>query len=333
MPFRSRIATSVVAIAVVTVGGTTGYLVIEGWSFLDAFYMTVVTVTTVGYSEVRPLSSAGRIFSIFLMVGGIGVIFYILTSAVRTVIEEEYLENLVQRRRMKTQLSRLSEHYILCGYGRVGTEVTRALGREGVNFVVVDNDTVAIAQAHEEGFLYVQGNATENETLRLAGIADASGLMVVTGSDSDNVFVTLSARSLNPKVHIVARSADPATSDKLRIAGADRVVSPYAIGGRRIALSAIRPLAVDFFDTMLDGSRRGVRMTEVEVAEGSPMAGAKVGAFTAANDVQVLAIAKQPDDLVVTPGGDITMEPGDHVMLAGRDAELVRLEGKDGASP
>ena len=262
MLIRARIIRSAIALLAVTIVGTGGYVVIEGWTALEGVYMTFVTVTTVGYDEVHPLSDGGRVFTIFLMVGGIGVMLYILTATVQSVIEGGVLIDFVRRRRMQARLESTSDHYVVCGFGRVGKAVAKALQSEEVEVVVVDNQLEVIEDAERLGLAYVQGDATDDETLRQAGIERAHGLIVATSQDSGNVFITLSARGLVPGLVIVARSTDPGATDKLIRAGADRVISPHEIGGRRMALSAIRPRAVDFFETIVGGSGADVRLAE-----------------------------------------------------------------------
>ena len=239
------------------VTGVFGYMGIEKWSFLDALYMTILTFTTVGYNEVRPLSTEGRIFTTVLMIGGVGTMLYLLTAVVQTIVEEEFIRGFVRRRRMHAKLSKMRDHFIVCGYGRVGRAVVEALLNEPVSTVVIENDVDAVAQAVEMKIPVVEGSATDDGTLEQAGVSRARGRVAALGSDSDNVFVTLSARGLNPDLRIVARSTSPDASPNLLRAGADRVMSPYDIGGLRLAMLATRPLAVDFLDSVLRSSGRG----------------------------------------------------------------------------
>lgn len=289
----------------------------------------VITVTTVGYAEVRPLSPEGKLFSIVLMTGGVGVIFYVLTATMRTIIEGELLTTFLQRRTMKSKWAALDQHYILCGYGRVGKGVARFLNMETAQTVVIDRSPHAVAEADDAGLLYVQGDATQNETLQTASIGKARGLITALGSDSDNVFVTLTAKQLNPGLTVVARSAEPETEDKLRAAGADKVVSPYEIGGRRMANSAVKPLTVDFFDTVLDAPGASPRLAEVELSEDSIGAGNTIREFCLTNNVQVLAMSKPTGQLSVSPADETIVEPGDSVILVGLNTDLKRLEGRE----
>ena len=230
---------SLLALTALMAVGILGYMRIEGWSILDAAYMTILTFTTVGYDEVRPLSSAGRFFNMFMMVIGVGVMLYILTSVVQIVVEEEILRTLFRRRRMKSQLAKLRNHYIVCGFGRVGREVALTLKEESVPIVVMDRNPEALTEAEELGMLGIEGDPTRDEDLLLVRVREAYGLVAAAGSDTDNVYITLTARGLNPNLRIVARATREDAEAKLMRAGADVVVQPQAIGGRHMAQSAI----------------------------------------------------------------------------------------------
>lgn len=316
----SRATRGGIALLLVLAFGTTGYVVIEGWSVFDAAYMTVITMTTVGYEEVRPLSQAGRAFNFLVMLGGVGLMLYILTVTVQAVVEDEVLKGLFRRRRMRSKIEALEHHYILCGYGRVGREVAAIFRGEEAPFVVVDTSEAAVAAAEDEGIPAICGNATHNETLRMAGVERAHGLIAASGSDSDNVVITLTANAINPELNIVARADDAETREKLTMAGADRVVTPYRIGGRRMALSAIRPMAVDFFDDIVDPSRTGPRISEIEVLQDSPLAGMTVAGFAEANDARVLALCRSDGTILFTPEDGVVMEPGDGLIALGTGA-------------
>ena len=237
--FRMQLARAVLTLAILVVGGMVGYMLIEGWSLVDAAYMVVLTFTTVGYGEVNPLSSNGRLFTMALMVAGIGVMFYILTGVVQLVVEQEVLRGIVRRHRMRTQLARLKGHFIVCGFGRVGRAVAFTLQEQSVPLVVIDKDEKALNDAEDRGLLCVHGDSARDADLLAAQVNTARGLVAATGDDAENVYISLTARGLNSKLHIVARASSSDAEDKLRRAGADQVVSPYAIGGRHMAISAI----------------------------------------------------------------------------------------------
>lgn len=237
--FRLQLARGLTTLTLLVAVGIVGYVLIEGWSVLDAAYMVVLTFTTVGYAEVHPLSPTARLFNMALMVAGIGVMFYMLTGMVQLVVEQEVFRGIVRRHRMRARVSRLEGHYIVCGFGRVGRAVAQTLDEQSVSLVIVDKDDEALADAEDLGYLVVRGDSTRDADLIAAHVKEAKGLMASTGDDAENVFISLTARGLNPGLHIVARASREESEEKLRRAGADEVVSPYAIGGRHMALSAI----------------------------------------------------------------------------------------------
>ena len=264
-----RLLIAVVSLFAILVTGTAGYIVIEGWNLLDALYMTVITLTTVGYLEVHEMSAAGRIFTMFLLIGGVGGALYTLTAIVQYILEGN-LGSTLGRRQMKNRIAGLKNHFILCGYGRVGHEIARVLAEEGVPFVVVDNDKEAIAHAEMDGRLFILADAADEAVLREAGVEHARGLIVALGNDADSTYVTLSARQLKADLFIEARASSPEAERKLQRAGATRIVSPYAAGARRMAMLALRPEVADFIDIM--GNRdRELELETVNLAEDSSL--------------------------------------------------------------
>ena len=226
-PLR-RLLWGIRALAAIIVVGTGGYILIEGWSFLDALYMTIITITTVGYAEMHPLSTGGRIFSIFLIIGGVSGALYTLTGIIGYIIEGQFGTTL-ERRKMKTRIANLKEHFILCGYGRVGEEIAHKFKDEGISFIIIDNQPERTALAEQAGYLYLLGDATSDEVLREAGIGQARGLVAAAGDDADNIYITLSARGLRPDLFIEARASYEEAETKLKRAGANRIVSPHGI--------------------------------------------------------------------------------------------------------
>jgi len=323
-PLQRLIVGVCVFIAIVA-SGVVGYAVIEGWSFLDSLYMTITTITTVGYMEVHPLSQAGRIFSIFLIVGGVGGALYILTTIVGYILEGQFGITM-GRRRMKTKIAKLKGHFILCGYGRVGQEIAQAFSEEGVPFVIIANDQQHIARAEKEGYLCLFGDATSDEVLKEAGIERAHGLVAAVGTDTDNTFITLSARELRPDLFIEARSSSPEAEGKLRRAGADRIISPHAIGGRRMAMLALRPAVVDFIDTVTYGRGRELELENVDVGSGSPLAGRTMEQARSKIGITVLAMRKKGGKLLPNPPGEEIIEEGDRLIVIGTKKRLAALE-------
>jgi voltage-gated potassium channel len=312
-------------LTVVTVIGTIGYMLVEGWPFFDSLYMTIMTLTTVGYGEVRPLSLAGRGFTMVLMVGGIGGALYTLTTVMKYILEGR-LGDLLGRRRMEQALSGMNDHYILCGYGRVGRQIAADLRGEGAHLVVIDVNPSSLADASRDGFLVVPGDAGSDEVLRHSGIDRARGLITAVDSDADNIFVTLSARALNPSLLIVARASTEQTASKLERAGADRVVSPYSIGGRRMALLAMRPLAVEFVDTVLHTQGVELLLEEVGVRHGSQMDGATLEEVRGLCPGLVILALKREAELTPNPPLSMRVSAGDELLVMGTKVELAKLE-------
>ena len=315
------------ALLAVLAAGVVGYMVIEGWSFLDAIYMTVTTLTTVGYKEVRELSDTGRVFTIALIIIGVGVMLYGLTTMVQYFIEVQWA-NLFGGRRMKERISRLKDHIVLCGYGEVGVEVARTLEKEGISFVAIDPDQQAIARAMNNGHLCIQGDATRDEILNEAGIQRARGLVAAAGNDADNIFITLSAKGLRPELFIAARADAQEVETKLKRAGADRVIFPLALAGRRLAMLALHPLLVDFIDTTMHSRDRDLILEDVKVGQGSPVAGVtlKEGRSCCGGAV-FLAVKKRDGTLLTNPPQETLLELGDELVVVGTRQQLRTLEG------
>lgn len=325
MGSRGRLLWSICAFAIIVAIGTIGYQVIEGWSLLDSIYMTITTITTVGFREVHALSDTGRIFSIFLIIFGVGAALYILTMMVGYVLEGQ-LGITMGRRRMKNKIAKLKNHFILCGYGRVGQEIAQAFSEEGTPFVIIANNEQHIAQAERAGYLSVLGDATNDEVLKEAGIERAYGLVSAVGSDTDNTFITLSARQLRPDLFIEARSSGPEAESKLRRAGADRVISPHAIGGRRMAMLALRPAVVDFIDTVIYGPGREMQLENVDVGGGSRLVGKTMDQARSQFGITVLAMRKQSGKLIANPPGEEIIEEEDRLIVIGTKNRLGALE-------
>ncbi len=320
-----RLIWSIVALVVIVFIGTIGYEVIEGWSFLDSIYMTITTITTVGFREVHSLSEAGRIFTIVLIIFGVGGALYVLTNIMAYLLEGQFGITM-GRRRMKNRIARLKEHFILCGYGRVGQEIAQAFSEEGVPFVIIANNQEHLAKADKEGYLYIYGDAASDEVLKEAGIERAHGLVAAVGTDTDNTFITLSAREQRPDLFIEARSSSPEAEGKLRRAGADRIISPHAIGGRRMAMLALRPAVVDFIDTVTYGRGRELELENVDVGSGSPLAGRTMEQARSKVGITVLAMRKKGGQLLPNPPGEEIIEEGDRLIVIGTKKRLAALE-------
>lgn len=330
---RSRLISGVAIFGGVVAGGTAGYMLIERWSFLDALFMTVTTITTVGYREVQPLDTAGRIFTICLVLSGVGTAFYLLTTFVALVIEGD-LGAALGVSRMKGRIDQLTGHHILCGYGRVGEEIARELVARRMPFVVVESNPETLQRAVAAGHLVIEGDAASDEVLEQAGVRRARTLLAASDSDSGNTYITLTAKALNPGVFVVARAGKRESEARARRAGADRVISPYVISGRRMALSAIQPNMVDFMDTLAVGRSGGQMLAEIEVTEASGLFGLYVRHLAEETpEIRVLGLQRANGDLIVGPPASERLGLGDRLMVVGSEAAIAGIAAQAGRAP
>ena len=321
---RSRAVTSAALLVLLLAFGTAGYILIEGFPPFEALYMTVTTVSTVGFGEIRPLSPAGRAFTILLIITGVGALFYVLGSAAAFLLEGR-LAAMLGVRRMRGRIQQLKDHYILCGFGRVGQEIGREFTERAVPFVVLDHNPEALTAATAAGYLVLEGDATRDENLRAAGLENARGVIAAGDSDATNTYITLTAKSLNPKLFVIARASTPDIEDRLRRAGADRVISPYVLAGRRIALAATQPFMVDFVDALPHG-RHGVILAELEVKQDGPLAGRTLTeACSGSPSVRVLAVQHADGSVAVAPPQDTRLGIGDQVVILGDEPDVQAL--------
>ena len=323
-----RVRGALFALGTIIVAGVLGYMVFEGWSLTDALYMTVITLTTVGYREVRPLDVTGQLWTIFLLITGVGTLFYAAVSSVELVVEGA-MRGYLGRRRMEAAINKLQGHYILCGYGRVGRQVAREFASDGVPFVIVEQAPGIADECAEEGYLVVVGEASDDDVLEEAGVRRASGLVAAVDSDADNVFVVLSARKLNPKLHIAARASSDESAAKLEIAGADRTLSPYAVGGRRLASLATQPLVVDFLDIVTRG-QEGIefRLEEFRIPEDSSIADHTIGELRIGErtGAMILAVRSGEGRFDTTPSANDHLRAGDTLIVLGTREQITRLD-------
>lgn len=307
--------------------GTLGYVVIEGWHWFDALYMTVITLSTLGYGETHPLDTAGRWFTIFLILGGVFTFFYAVTDLVRMAIGGE-LREFWGRQQMEQQLAALNKHVIVCGHGRVGRLVCREFAREKIPFVIVDNQAETLKDVTRPPGVPLVGDATADDVLRHAGIERARGLVTVMASDADNLFTTMSARLLNSTIYIVARVEDTASEQKLLRAGANRVVSPYQIGGSRIAHAVLRPTVMDFIDLATRTEHLDLQLEEARIGPRSPLVGVALRDSRLRSELKliVVAIKKGTGKMIFNPDPEIALEAGDTLVALGSRDQLQRLE-------
>ncbi|MEE8574229.1 MAG: potassium channel protein [Thermodesulfobacteriota bacterium] len=316
------------SLVAVIVFGIVGYMVIEGWSFLDALFMTVLTFSTVGYKEVQPLSTAGTIFTVVLIIVGVGIFLFVISS-IGEYIVAGHLAGALGRRKMKKRIDALNNHYIICGFGQVGQQVARELSREDVPFVVIDISPEAIKQCASLEYLYVEGDASNDEVLKEAGILKAKGLIVATDTDADNVYIILSAKSIRQGLLIVARANNEGAEHKLLRAGANRVTSPNSIGGRRLASMLMRPAVVEFLDVVMHSAEVELLMEEVAIHKDSSFIGITLADARAkcAAGANILAVKKASERRAPPHHSvDTEIEKGDKLVALGTSEQLKELE-------
>lgn len=326
---RRQLGRALAVFATVTVFGAIGYYVIERgreWTFLDALYMAVITVSTVGLREVHDLGPAGRTFTIVLILFGVGAFMYLATSLAGYVIAGE-LYGLWSQRRMEKRLAQLSDHFIICGYGRMGSQVVRDFKRQKWPVVVVDVSEEALQEARGEGHLVVRGDAGDDNVLRKAGVERARGLVTCVQDDAGNLLVVLSARALNEKLFIVARVNAEHNTSKLMTAGANRVLWPYGLGGRRMAQMALRPNVVEFLEFVMHDEELELWLEEVTIAIGSALEGMAIGsaAVREKTGAMLVAIRQRTGKMLVAPPPETMMSAGDIAVALGTRDQLQRL--------
>ncbi len=314
------------ALCGVLLTGTLWYRFVEGWKWEDAAYMTVITLSTVGYGETQPLERGGRLFTIALILMGIITIAYIVNRFTEAVIQGYFQEGIRLRQQRRTMES-LSRHYIICGFSRTGRQIAQEFEAEGVSFVIIDSEVELVRKTQaEDGYIIYQGDATLDETLILVGIERATCIVAALPSDAENLYIVLSAKTLNPKIRAIARASTEEAVQKLQRGGADAVVSPYITGGRRMAAAALRPQVMDFVDGIISGRGRELYMEEVLIDPNScPFVGQTLGEarLRAQTGALVLAIRRVNGDLIGGPTADTMLMSGD-VMISMGTAEQLR---------
>ncbi|PHR29802.1 MAG: potassium channel protein [Desulfotalea sp.] len=312
---------------IATIGfGTGGYVIFEGMPPFEAFYMTLITISTVGFSEVRPLSDIGRGITIIIIILGISLLTYTLGQVARIVVEGE-LRKILGRRKLEKQIAGLKGHYIICGYGRIGSIIADELLAAGFSIIVLDNDPERVASLEAANILYLCRDATLDETLVEAGLERAVGLITAVSSDANNVFISLSAKELRPDIFILARASDESNKSKLLRAGASKVVCPYQIGGKRMAEIIHKPTVIDFLEQVMMNEELDLQIEEAQINEGSPIEGATlVGSkLRQKYGVIIVAIKRKSGKMVFNPGPDETFLNGDVLVVIGKKPELLKM--------
>jgi len=326
-PLTRRLLLIVIAIAGTLAVGTAGFTLIDNYPPFDAFYMSLTTMTTVGYGEIHPLSRAGRIFNAFLIFFGVTTIFIAIGAMTQTIIELEF-GDAIGKRRNKRMIEKLKNHFIICGFGRVGRGAAAELQHAGAPFVIVDIDPDRVERAMMAGMLAVAADSTNDDVLRQVGIDRASGLVAALATDADNLFVLLSAKGLNPNLFVAARAAEEGAEEKMRRAGADSVFAPYAITGHRLAQSLLRPHVVQFLDFTTKDIGMDIAIEQVRVSDVSAMASRTIREMDLGRSIGVIvmAIRKHDGHMLFNPPADTAVFSGDFLIVMGKQENLRTLE-------
>jgi voltage-gated potassium channel len=320
----------IILIILVIFGGTAGYQLIEGWTFIEALYMTVITISTVGFKEVGQLSGTGRIFTIFLILGGIVVITSGISLIFSSIIEGTFGE-IIRRQRMEKKLARIKSHFIICGFGAVGEDVVNEFIRENKPFVLIEKDKVILDKLLKEfpDTIFVIGDATDDEILKTAQIEKAKGILAVLGKTADNLYICLSARSLNPNLRIIARVIESESIDKLKKAGADYVFSPEKIGGIRLAAAALKPAVTSFLDAIIRGEYLDLILDEVKVQKHSSIVRKTLQESEISKNIGIIISAIKSanmDKLIFNPSSKTIINPSDILIVFGSSNQIKQLK-------
>ncbi len=326
MDSLKKVKYSLTTLFILIGGGTIGYSAIEDWGIFEALYMTIITLATVGYNEVHTLSHNGQIFTIFLIVFGVGTIAYTIGSMIQFMVEGQ-LYQILGRKKVQKKISRLREHYIICGYGRIGRLISHELASKPLPFIVVENDSKQCQQLEEDGYLFIEGDATQDESLERAGIHHAKGLITAVASDSANVFIVLTARGMKSNLFIMARASEDGAEIKLMRAGANKVVSPYTIGASRMAQAILRPSVVDFIDIATGRKNIELQMEEIPVAPNSSLVGKDLSQSGIRKNLGLIIVGiKHDEQMIFNPAANTIIEAG-HILIAlGEYPEIQKLE-------
>jgi voltage-gated potassium channel len=328
-----RVAIVAAAIAITLGVGTAGFVLVAGFPAFDAFYMALITMTTVGYMEVHQLSVAGRVFNSFYML--LSVCTLLLTMGVMTqgIIEAEF-GNLLERRRMRKMIDQLRGHFIVCGFGRVGRGAAQELREAGVALLIIDKREDRVEWAMRNGYLAVLGDSTRDETLKEAGVERASGLIAALATDADNLFAVISAKTLNPKIHVAARAAEEEAERKMRQVGADAVFAPYTMTGTRLAQSLLKPHVRQFLDFTMSHLGPSVNIEQIEVLPGCELVGRTLKDLKIGRELKVivLGIRRATGDMIFNPSAETVVEARDFLIVMGESEPLSRLEARVGSA-
>ena len=324
---ESKLSLALIFLVLILTIGTAGYMLIEGWSLINSIYMTIITVATVGFGEVQPLSEAGRTFTIILIAFGVFNGGFIFTAIGQLVLEGQ-LQAILGKRKMEKKVKKLSNHIILCGYGRVGRQVANEFMRRKESFVIIESDRFLIPDAGENGRVFVHGNASSDEVLAYAGIERARAIVSTIPDDAENVYLSLTARQINPGLFIIARADSELAKKKLIRAGANKVVCPHELGGSQMAMATLRPNVVDFMHlAAFSPGGQNLGIEEISIKEGGSLTGKTIieAAIKSKYDTIVVGLRKKGGQMIFNPPGGTAMESGDILIVLGESDKLESL--------
>lgn len=326
----SKLIAGVLFLLIVLITGTTGYAVIEGWSFVDAFYMVVITLASVGFMEVHPLSTAGRIFTMLLILCGSGILIYAISIITAFIVEGE-LTDILRRKKMNREIEALSNHFIVCGAGQTARYVIEELHITKRPFVVIEKDETRIQDLMNQNILCLQGDASHDAILLLAGVERAKGFLTALQTDAENLFVVITARRLNPGLRVISRAVEEESEQKLKLAGADSVVLPKSIGGLRMVSEMIRPSVVTFLDVMLRVKDRTIRVEEIKIPAGSVLEGKSIEE-TGLREVSGITFVAIADDrrekYAFNPPRSTVLKAGDVLIIMGDVEQISKIQSR-----
>jgi voltage-gated potassium channel len=324
--FTSKIKFALIILLTIFIIGTIGFHFIEGWSFLDSFYTTIATLSTVGYGDFSPETTTGKIFTVFIIIFGVGMMFYSLVLMAETFIETR-LQNLLGRGKLEKIIEKMHNHYIICGGGRIGFLICRELMAGKMPCIVIDNNPEVIQKAQDEGFVCFKGDATQDKVLIAAGIKRAKGMVCVLPSDAENLYVILTAKDLNQQIHIISRSEEEASEHRLLRAGADRVMSPYTLGGVRMAMAILRPAMLDFIEITTRQQSLELRMEEIAICKGSPFVTQSLedSGIRKRYGLIIVAVKKDSGKMIFNPMANYIIAEGDRLIAMGEDENVKQF--------
>lgn len=323
MIITNKLRLALVILFAVMIAGTLGFYFIEDWGFLDSFYTTITTITTVGYGDFTPRSATGKIFTIVIIIFGVGTMLYSF-SLITEIIIESRLRMILGRDKVQKKIDKMDNHYIICGCGRIGFLICRELAGEKIPFVVVDNNPEVIQKIQDEGFIYCKGDATQDKTLIDAGIKRAKGIVCVLPTDAENLYVILTAKELNHEAYILSRSEEEESEHRLIRAGADRVMSPYTLGGSRMAMAILRPAMLDFIEITTRRQSLELRMEEIAICDNSLLIGQSLEASGIRENYGLIIVAVKKDSgkMIFNPLASYIIANGDRLIAMGEDKNV-----------